>query len=163
YFRLLTLNFFSRSFAAALGFALIVWVPQRPRTVTLLEPPVRDARVRIDGDRAVLVNGRRVAPAGRVVRTQSYSWGLALSPDGSRAALVNRDAMGLVDLREPYTVRRVPPYGTPRGVFGSGSYMGCAFSADGTRFYYGSADEGRILVLDVATTEIVQRIDLNGG
>ena len=130
--------------------------------MTLLEPPGRDGRAQIDADRAVLVNGRRVTPAGRIVRTQSYSWGLALSPDGSRAALVNRDAIELVDLREPYGVRRVPPYGAPRRAFGAGSYMGCAFSPDGRRFYYGSADEGRILVLDVGTTEIIATIDLNG-
>jgi len=51
---------------------------------------------------AVLVNGRRVTPVGRVLRTQSYAWGLALSPDGSRAAVLNKDAFELVDLREPY-------------------------------------------------------------
>src|SRR5436190_6579180 len=98
---------------------------------TILEPPGRDARARIEGDTAILVNGRRVTPAGRVIRTQSYAWGLALSPDGSRAAVLNKDAFEIVDLRAPYSVRRIPPFGTrASSQLGTGSYMGCAFSPD---------------------------------
>jgi YVTN family beta-propeller protein len=142
-----------------------------PSRATWLEPPGRDTRPRIEGDTAVLVNGRRVTPVGRVLRTQSYAWGLALSPDGSRAAVLNKDAFELVDLREPFAVRRVPPLeprtrnpepGT-RNEPRPSSYMGCAFSPDGARFYYGSANEGRIVVLDVATTTVAGTIDLNTG
>src|ERR1700730_11224550 len=115
---------------------------------SILEPPGRTERSHITGDAAILVNGRRVTPAGRVLRTQSYAWGLALSPDGSRAAVLNKDAFELVDLREPYTVRRVPPFGAQAAAeLGTGSYMGCAFSPDGGLFFYGSANEGRIVVL----------------
>ena len=137
--------------------------PSRAR-VSLLEPPGRDARAHIDGDTAILVNGRRVTPAGRVLRTQSYAWGLALSPDGSHAAVLHKDAFELVDLREPYAVRRVPEAGdTASEQLGTGSYMGCAFSPDGRRFYYGSANEGRIIVLDVSTTTAIGAIELNTG
>ncbi len=132
--------------------------------VARLEPPGRDARAHSEGDTAILVNGRRVTPAGRVVRTQSYAWGLALSPDGSHAAVLHKDAVEIVDLREPHAVRRVTAAGSDRsGRFGTGSYMGCAFSLDGRRLYYGSANEGRIIVLDVATTTVVATIELNGG
>jgi YVTN family beta-propeller protein len=58
----------------------------------------------------------------------------------------------------------VPEAGTePPGALGAGSYMGGAFSPDGTRFYYGSADEGRIIVLDVATSTAVGTIELDTG
>src|SRR4029077_667941 len=126
--------------AIAIGLvtAGVAWRSFSSRRVQLLEPPGRDARARIDGDTAILVNGRRVTPAGRVLRTQSYAWGLALSPDGSRAAGLHQNAFELVDLREPYAVRRVPPHDaeTPgtRDPLGTGSYMGCAFSPDGKRF-----------------------------
>src|SRR5438067_699162 len=80
---------------------------------SILEPPGRAERSRISGNTAILVNGRRVTPAGRLLRTTSYGWGLAVSPDGARAAVLNKDAFELVDLREPYAVRRVPPLGTP--------------------------------------------------
>ncbi len=39
--------------------------------------------------------------------------------------------------------------------------MGGAFSPDGDTFYYGSADEGRIVILDVATLSVTGAIDLN--
>jgi YVTN family beta-propeller protein len=129
--------------------------------VAVLEPPGRDSQARIESNTAILVNGRRVTPAGRVLRTQSYAWGLALSPDGSRAAVLNKDAFEIAELREPYSVRRVPPIGTKSREDGTGSYMGAAFSPDGTHFYYGSANEGRILVLDVATATVAGTIELN--
>ena len=143
-----------------------------PSRVPWLEPPGRDARARIEGDTAILVNGRRVTPVGRVLRTQSYAWGLALSPDGSRAAVLNKDAFELVDLREPFAVRRVPPLesrtrnpepGARNPEPRTSSYMGCAFSPDGARLYYGSANEGRIVMLDVASTTVAGSIDLNTG
>jgi YVTN family beta-propeller protein len=142
--------------------ALVGERPARQAPIRWLEPPGRDAVAHIDGDTAILVNGRRVTPAGRVLRTQSYAWGLAISPIGSHAAVLNRDAFEMVDLREPYAIRRVPPQGSePPAQLGSGSYMGCAFSPDGARFYYGSANDGRIIVLDVASSAFVGAIELN--
>src|SRR5262245_62128406 len=131
---------------------------------THLEAPGRTMRAGIAGDSAILVNGRRVTPAGRVIRTDSYAWGLAVSPDGTRAAVLNKSAFELIDLREPFAVRRVPPYEARDSKdLGSGSYMGCAFSPDGRTFYYGSANEGRIIALDVASLKVTGTIDLNGG
>ena len=126
------------------------------------EPPGRDAQAHIDRDTAILPNGRRVTPAGRVIRTQSYGWGLAIAPDGKRAALVHEDAVELIDLDGSFGVRRIPPYGSgEHPELGAGTYMGVAFSPDGQRLYYGSADEGRILELDVASGAVVRRFDLN--
>ena len=96
-----------------------------PPVATHLEAPGRTMRAGIAGDSAILVNGRRVTPAGRVLRTDSYGWGLALSPDGTRAAVLNKNAFELIDLREPFAVRRVPPYKAGESKdLGSGSYMG---------------------------------------
>jgi DNA-binding beta-propeller fold protein YncE len=149
---------------AIVGVALVACRTPGGKQVSRLEPPGRDARAHIEGDTAILVNGRRVTPAGRVLRTQSYAWGLALSPDGSHAAVLHKDAFEIVDLREPYTVRRVPEAGVDApDELGTGSYMGCAFSPDGKRFYYGSANEGRIIMLDVATATVVGTIELNTG
>ena len=132
--------------------------------VRLVEPPARDQTARIDGDTATLVNGRRVTPAGRVIRTGSYAWGLAVSPDGARAALLRRDALEFVELRAPFTVTPGPAlHVKEHPELGDGTYMGGAFSPDGARFYYGSADEGRIIVLDVATRRAAGAIELNVG
>lgn len=128
------------------------------------EPPGRDEVAHIAGDTATLPNGRRVTPAGRVIRTQSYGWGVAIAPGGRRAALVHADAVEIIDLTAPFAVRRIPPSRSDtRPDLGAGTYMGCAFSPDGARLYYGSADEGRILELDVASGTVTRAFDLNGG
>jgi YVTN family beta-propeller protein len=127
-----------------------------------LEPPGRDSQARIEGDTAILPNGRRVTPAGRVIRTQSYAWGVAVTADGRRAALVHENAIELVDLAAPFAVRRIPPYlSGDHPELGAGGYMGAAFSRDGAHFYYGSADEGAILELDVASGTVTHRFRLD--
>ncbi|HYT77580.1 MAG TPA: hypothetical protein VEL79_22690 [Vicinamibacterales bacterium] len=128
------------------------------------EPPGRNEVAHIDGDTAILPNGRRVTPAGRVVRTQSYGWGLALTRDGKRGAIVHEDAIEVVDLTPPFAVRRIPPNRSRKHPeLGAGAYMGCAFSPDGAHLYYGSADAGRILEMDVTTGRVVRAFNLNGG
>jgi len=129
-----------------------------------LEPPGRNDMAGIDGETATLPNGRRVTPAGRVIRTQSYGWGVAVAPDGTRAALVHPDAIEIVELVAPFGVRRIPAYGTGKHPeLGEGSYMGCAFSPDGSLLYYGSANEGLILEMDIASGTVKRRFELNGG
>src|SRR5436190_5190177 len=99
------------------------------------EPPGRDEVAHISGDTATLPNGRRVTPAGRVIRIQSYGWGIAVSPDGARAAVVHPDSIELADLAAPYAVRRLPPSrADKRPDLGAGTYMGAAFSPDGGAF-----------------------------
>ncbi len=144
--------------------ATLVAASQRVRTARTasLEPPGRDGQARIEGDTAILPNGRRVTPAGRIIRTQSYGWGLAVTRDGRRAALVHERSIELIDLDAPYRVRRIPPYGSgDHPELGSGGYMGGDFSPDGSRFYYGSADEGEILEFDVASEKVTRRFALN--
>jgi DNA-binding beta-propeller fold protein YncE len=127
-----------------------------------LEPPGRDRQAHIDGDTAILPNGRRVTPAGRVIRTQSYAWGMAVTRDGTLAALVHPDAIEIVDLAAPFTIRRIPPYNAgERPELGSGGYMGVAFSSDGAHLYYGSADEGAILEMDVTSGAVTRRFALD--
>jgi DNA-binding beta-propeller fold protein YncE len=134
-----------------------------PARRTLLEPPGRTQQASIRGDAATLVNGRRVTPVGIVLRTQSYTWGLALSPDQSRAALLRADAIEVVDLAPPHASRRYPPRGTRDPSFGTGTYMGIAFAPDGRSLYYGNANEGQILRLDLASGTVTATLDIDGN
>ena len=148
----------------ATSILVLVVVGPGTRRVTVLEPPGWNQYAASRGDEAVLVNGRLVAPAGRVLRTQSYSWGLALSPDGATAALVNRDAIQIVPLAGGRPMRRIPDWGEdPADTIGEGTYMGVAFSPDGRRLYFGSADDGLVREMDVATGAVETVIDLNQG
>ena len=139
---------------ALLAAAAAWWWSTRPEPavrVSLIGPPETDAVPAINGHTAILISGRRVTPAGRVIRTQSYSWGMAVSPDQSRIALVRAGAIELVDLRNPGASVRIPPYGAdaPKEL-GDGTYMGVAFSPDGRRLYFGSANSGELKALDLA-------------
>jgi hypothetical protein len=57
------------------------WSADQARAVTVLEAPGVGSRPSIEGKPVVLVNGRLLTPAGKFVKTQSYSWGRAVSPD----------------------------------------------------------------------------------
>ena len=130
---------------------------------TLLEPPGRTQQASITGITATLVNGRRVTPAGIVIRTQSYAWGLAISPDQSRAALLRADGIEVVELAPPHAARRYPPAGVSDESHGTGTYMGVAFAADGRSILYGNANEGQILRLDLASGHVTTVVDIDGG
>lgn len=129
---------------------------------TLLEPPGRAQRAGLGDASATLVNGRRVTPAGTIIRTQSYSWGLAISPDQRRAALLRADAIEIVDLVPPHAIRRYPPRGQKVEAMGTGTYMGIAFAPDGRSVFYGNANEGQVLRMDLASGAIVSTLDIDG-
>src|SRR5215813_6595206 len=131
---------------AAVVVSAVVLIGLSPVPTTILEPPGRHDTASIAGDTATLVNGRRVTPVGKVLRTQSYSWGLAIAPNEQRVALLRANGIELTQLVEPFQSTRIPAYGTnptkesgtPKEP-GSGGYMGVAFSPDGSRLYYGNA------------------------
>ena len=140
-----------------------LWGHRDTVALTLLEPPGRAERAQIADASATLVNGRRVTPSGVVIRTQSYAWGLAISPDQRRAALLRADAIEVVDLAPPYAIRRYPPRGQKVEAMGTGTYMGLAFAPDGQSLFYSNANEGQILRMDLASGAIVSSIDIDGA
>ncbi|HOG27813.1 MAG TPA: alkaline phosphatase family protein [Vicinamibacterales bacterium] len=147
--------------------AAAVWSWGRaPRaiTVALLEAPGRGEVPAIGADAATLISGRRVTPAGRTIRTQSYNWGMAVAPDQSRVALIRPSAIEIVGLAPDAPSVRLPPYGEkPAKEFGEGTYMGVAFSPDNRLLYFGSANAGEIKAMDVASSRIVWTVSLDGG
>jgi YVTN family beta-propeller protein len=127
-----------------------------------LEPPATD-RVPSTGPRdIVLVNGRKLTPAGVFLLTQSYSWGMAISPDESAAVLMSEDALQFLDISNLKVVDRIPPFGQPppKEIKG-GTYMGCAFAPDGKRVYIGDANGGAIISLRLDDRKFEEKIDLN--
>jgi YVTN family beta-propeller protein len=161
-----------------LGGLALLWTDRAPQARTLqgqapaataanvlYEPPGRDSFAAITGDTATLVNGRRVTPVGRVIRTMSYAWGMTMDPERSRAAILTERSLEIVGMQEPYTKVRYPPPAAPKtklpSEFGTGTYMGVAFSPDGARIYFGSANDGQVKAMDIATGRVVQTIDVN--
>lgn len=133
------------------------------RPITVLEPPGKDQRPSIGPGQRVLINGRLLTPAGRTALTQSYSWGMAVSPDESAAVLLSRNAFQIIATAEPKVVDRFPAFGAkaPKWLE-DGAYMGCAFSPDGGKLYLGSANHGEIIVFDLKARAEIGRINING-
>jgi DNA-binding beta-propeller fold protein YncE len=144
-------------------FGLVAFPQDRAKTAVIFEPPGSHEIPRIDESSAILVNGRRVTPAGRLIRVQSYNWGMTLGAQDQAAALVSPNTLTLMSLGKDPQVRRILELGSkPAPQYGKGSYMGCAFSPDGKLLYYGSADEGFIKILEVQSGTIQGTIDING-
>jgi YVTN family beta-propeller protein len=142
-------------------FALAV---ETPREVTVLEPPGVMLRPTTEGNPMVLVNGRFLTPAGQSLRTQSYSWGMAVSPDQTAAVLVSCSAIQFIALDPLRVVERLVPFCTPNKQSQDDSmYMGCGFSPDGTKLYVGSANRGLIVVYDVQTRKLLGQIPVDGN
>ena len=111
---------------AVVGWSLRHQPPQR----TLLEVPVRDRAAAIDGDGAVLINGRLVTPAGRVFRTRWYAWGMAVLPM-ARAwpwSVRTRSRSWSLDAAAGHRMQIAVRGADPGRNLGAGPYMGCAFS-----------------------------------
>ncbi len=143
---------------------LVLLSSQLERKVTVWEPPDATATPGPTARGVVLVNGRVVSPAGRIVKVPSYNWGMTISRDESKAVLVNNDSVSTVALGGEPMVKRFPPYGAkPSKKTGRGPYMGCAFSPDGRLIYYTSADEGSIKIADAGSGRVNATVDLNGG
>ena len=81
--------------------------------VTVFEPPGQQLRPTTLGDRPVLINGRTLTPAGKHIKTQSYSWGLAVSPDETSALLISSSAIQFITLDPLSVAERLVPFHNP--------------------------------------------------
>jgi DNA-binding beta-propeller fold protein YncE len=123
-------------------------------------PTARD--IFVDGLRgAILPNGRLVTPAGVEVSVGAPKpFGLSLSPDGSSVATINSGATNF-----SVTLIRNALSGAPQAqrVDINSTFMGVAFSPDGSRFYASGGEEGNIWVGDAVKGKVIGSVNLNGA
>ena len=84
-----------------------------PREVTVLEPPGVKLRPTPDGDPPVLISGRMLTPAGQHVKTHSYSWGMAISPDETHGRARTAEAIQFFSLNPLRAEERLEPFFNP--------------------------------------------------
>lgn len=158
----------------ALILLLIIPLPSfAQKSYVTLQVPGRAQFCQIDtgrggfGGRAVLPSGRYVTPAGHVTRITSDPFGMAISPDGSRAITLHENAVTVVDLKTDATrwqAIRIPGYGSgnPSPV-AKGSFLGIAFAPDNRTAYLSNGDAGRVIVFDTETRQVTDSISLDGN
>lgn len=144
---------------------------QQLKTYTTLQVPGRDAFCMIDtGGKSVLPSGRYVTPAGQTLRITNDPFGLAISPDGSRAVTLHDGVLTVLNLTDPKpTARRIPDYAgkIPSPVNGA-TFLGVAFASDPARqsgkiVYLSNGDKGNVIVFDTETLRATDSISLDGN
>jgi YVTN family beta-propeller protein len=102
------------------------------------------------GVTAVLPNGRQIHPAGNWIPLAPYPFALALSRDGSEAAIPSIGfpfALNLIQNPASATpiVQQYPPVGTSRKAqTGVEVHAGLTYSPDGTELWVATGDSGKI-------------------
>jgi YVTN family beta-propeller protein len=161
---------------------LAVAAPPKPKPKSIvyqtLQVPGRTQFCTIDTatKRAVLPSGRIVTPAGDVLRITSDPFGLALSPDGSRAVTLHdgvltvlkiprsvRTQTGEFSAPTEITATRIPDYaGTIPSPVKTGTFLGVAIGPDNHTAYLSNGDKGKVIIFDLETLKKTGEIWLDG-
>ncbi len=153
---------FSRREKSIISYTSLVLVLVAALAAAEFAPPVTQGRPSIGPREAVLVNGRKVTPAGKFLRTRSYNWCMAVSADESTIALLGTWNLDLIHLRPELTMTPIPPDGGKGPDWlGWGTYLGSALSPDGRRLYLGESENGAIAIADLKTRKRLGTINLN--
>lgn len=135
------------------------------KTYYTLQVPVRNEYSKLDttSGYSVLPSGRRVTPAGDVVRIEHDPYGLAISPDGKTALTLHDGVITIIPTDAVKKATRIPSYDkTIKSVLDGSSFLGVAFSQDGKTAYLSGGDKGYVVVFDLATLSQKDTISLNG-
>ncbi|MFD2573587.1 phosphoesterase [Spirosoma soli] len=130
-----------------------------------LQVPGRAEFCKIDtAGRSVLPSGRYVTPAGQSLRITNDPFGLALSPDGTKAVTLHDGVLTVLALNGRTQATRVPDYAgkIPSPVSGA-TFLGVAFAADNRTAYLSNGDKGRVIVFDTETLRATDSISLDGN
>ncbi|MFK5971738.1 MAG: hypothetical protein QM485_00485 [Flavobacteriaceae bacterium] len=134
-----------------------------PRSVSILQVPGRDQFCTIDEKGvSILPSGRYVTPVGDKLRITHDPFGMAISPDGSKAITLHDGVFTIIDLDALQTTR-VPSYdGKIPSPLARGSFLGVAFSANSKTAYLSGGDTGAVIEYDVDGLVKLDSISLNG-
>jgi DNA-binding beta-propeller fold protein YncE len=150
--------------AASLIFSMILSCSEVSKDkVEILTVPAGEEFTRIvPGGLTVLPSGRFLSPAGELVRITSDPFGMAVSPDGTKAVTLHNGVFTIIDLASLET-KRVPDYDKKiKSPFSNGSFLGVAFSKDPATIFISGGDNGAVIVYNIDKPERTDSISLNG-
>ncbi len=145
------------------AFLTLPYVVFGQEKVKTLQVPAENQFSTINTDGvSILPSGRFVTPAGKVSRITRAPFGLAVSPDETRAVVLhNTGVVTVMDLTNNEAVR-VPSYDGKIKALNKAHFLGVAFAKDSRTVYLSGGDEGNIVVFDAVNLKKIDSIDLNG-
>ncbi len=112
---------------------------------------------------SVLPSGRYVTPAGQLIRITHDPFGMAISPNGTKAVTLHNGVFTIIDLAS-MNATRVPSYDKKIvSPLSNGSFLGVAFAPDSKTVYLSGGDNGAVIVYDIQKFERIDSISLNGN
>ncbi len=147
-------------------FALCIALPfaRAQKKINVLQSPAGDRYCRIDtAGYSVLPSGRLVRPVGQTVRITRAPFGLAVSPDESKALILHHSGvLTLLDPRDPGKAVRIPGYGQKNADVDNTPFLGVAFAADNQTAYLSGGDSGTVVIFDARAMQKTATIRLDG-
>jgi YVTN family beta-propeller protein len=134
------------------------------KTVKTLQVPAKNQFSTINTEGvSILPSGRFVTPVGKVTRITRGAFGLAISPDETKALILHHnEVVTVMDLVNNTSVR-VPSYDGKIKPLDNASFLGVAFSSgDNKTAYLSGGDKGNILVFDTKNYQKIDSIFLDG-
>ena len=127
-------NYFSTLFLFASAL-LFVQISSTQKKYDVLTMPAKKEYTHIDvNGKSVLASGRYITPAGKTIQITHDPFGLAISPDGTKAITLHNGVFTIID-NATMSAARVPGYDDKIvSPFSNGSFLGVAFSADSKQF-----------------------------
>ncbi|HLN55021.1 MAG TPA: hypothetical protein VK207_03450, partial [Bacteroidales bacterium] len=149
-----------------IAFAALICIScskQKKENTEILLVPAGDKFTEIvPGGTTVLPSGRFLTPAGELIRITSDPFGMALSPDYSKAVTLHNGVFTVIDLASLHT-SRIPDYEKKiASPFSNGSFLGVAFSKEPSVIYLSGGDNGAVIVYDIEKSERLDSISLDG-
>jgi YVTN family beta-propeller protein len=130
---------------------------------SVLQVPGTNEYCRIDEKGfSILPSGRRVKPAGEIIRITHDPFGMAVSPDGKKAVTLHNGVFTIIDLVSLQPLR-VPSYdGKISSPLSNGSFLGVAFAPDSKTIFLSGGDNGAVIVYDIEKLQRIDSVSLNG-
>ena len=133
------------------------------KQINILQVPGAKHYAKIDtANGSVLPSGRIVTPAGKTIRITHDPFGMAISPDGKKAATLHNGVFTIIDLGVMHHTR-VPAYDSSiASPLSNGSFLGVAFSSDSKKVFLSGGDNGAVIIYDISAFQRLDSISLNG-
>jgi DNA-binding beta-propeller fold protein YncE len=137
--------------------------PSTPKEIVILEVPGKAEYCVINEDStSVLPSGRKLTPAGHLIRITHDPFGMALSSNGTQVVTLHNGVFTIINTTTMEHTR-VPSYDQRiASPLSNGSFLGIAISDDNKTIYLSGGDNGAVIVYDIQTMQRKDSISLNG-